>query len=818
MQSVRAICRDIRGFTLIEVLLVVGVVSILGSVSYNVASNAQESSRERKLEADVRAVNNGVELYRSNGGTIASSSDANAVLDQLKTRADTASAARTLGLTGSFLDSRAEAIWQTEAEAATSQSRAVWSSADNAFVLRSSGPAGIKAFRINTPLSAAAPITEARARTKDVATERRWVWDYTEATSTVERAGLTPEGVQPASNPSGTPPAYLTTLTPPSISPTGGSLPLISFDVPVTISNTANPSGSSQVYFRAGAAWALYSGQTITATPGTQVQAVAFSLDPTTYQTSSMVSETYTVSPLTLQVSITGAPGTMTYQQAGGAMQGVATTTPNPASVSLLSAAQIPDSYESSSRFRIRYTLDGSSPISSGTAVNGVAFSNGYVSPSIPIALANWGSASTLTISAAAQALDTAVFRDSPTAAATITITRTSLATPTISPSTGIRSTDVPVTIALASGQTYPTGARIVYTTNGVDPGSGSDPTTGTVYTGSFLPGSGTNGVLTVYARVYGPAGYGQWFTPSALATATYSSPGTPEGALIGNATVNGTFIGSLIYTNELGNLPSNINFNSSARILQGNVFFPGTPRFTFNGNQNTIIQGRQFNPDGTEILPNTDTSRVVDLTGSTSPSNYNVTFNSGAIIQGKVYRRYTPPLMPSVTQPTNPTNSSTYTLNSGTATINPAVNANLNINSGTATLLPGNYGSINTGGTLILGVAGSSTPAVYSIQSMNLNSNSRLQVVGPVILTMRYGLNVNQATMGSSTNPDWLQLNCFNGDFTMNSGATVYAKVVAPNNSVNLNGTFNGSVAARSLTINGNGVALTLPPVIAGG
>ena len=63
---------------------------------------------------------------------------------------------------------------------------------------------------------------------------------------------------------------------------------------------------------------------------------------------------------------------------------------------------------------------------------------------------------------------------------------------------------------------------------------------------------------------------------------------------------------------------------------------------------------------------------------------------------------------------------------------------------------------------------------------------------------------------MGNVDHPEWLNLRIHSGNFSINSSATAYTDLNAPDSNVSLNGTFRGSVIAKTLTINGNGVAIT--------
>src|SRR5690606_22812809 len=89
----------------------------------------------------------------------------------------------------------------------------------------------------------------------------------------------------------------------------------------------------------------------------------------------------------------------------------------------------------------------------------------------------------------------------------------------------------------------------------------------------------------------------------------------------------------------------------------------------------------------------------------------------------------------------------------------------NLNSNAGNVAVPPGTYGNFTAsnsdGSGFVFGVAGSTTPAVYNLQQLTLNSNSRLTLVGPVIITVKnqVAVNSNTAILGSSDNQAWLQL-----------------------------------------------------------
>lgn len=165
-------------FTLVEVLVVVSVMAILGAVGFATMTGVRDAATNQKLLTDVETVNRALDLYRANGGNLTGVTNADAVIAKLKTRADAASAARTLGMRQNFLDERVQIIWQTAAETASSAPRALWNGTN--FVVATSGGPGIKEFAYDEA-RAATVSTEAREISVKEASDSGWVWSYSES-------------------------------------------------------------------------------------------------------------------------------------------------------------------------------------------------------------------------------------------------------------------------------------------------------------------------------------------------------------------------------------------------------------------------------------------------------------------------------------------------------------------------------------------------------------------------------------------------------------------------------------------------------------
>ncbi len=226
---------------------------------------------------------------------------------------------------------------------------------------------------------------------------------------------------------------------------------------------------------------------------------------------------------------------------------------------------------------------------------------------------------------------------------------------------------------------------------------------------------------------------------------------------------------------------------NGSSGIT-GDLLVPGTPSLKVNGR--ATYAGTKDNP------------------GTVATDPYTVTLNGSSLLRYLV-RGVDPLPMPTVATPPLPVGSRDVVLNAPGSIGDASTLRNLTLNAkaGAVAVPPGTYGSFTANGTsgFILGIAGTTDPVVYNLQSLTLNSNAQLQVVGPVIIDLAIGVTLN-AGAGNSAQPSWLTLQIANGGLTLNNGA-VYGSVVAPAGTVSLNGnaTLTGSVTADRLVINGS-------------
>ncbi len=237
--------------------------------------------------------------------------------------------------------------------------------------------------------------------------------------------------------------------------------------------------------------------------------------------------------------------------------------------------------------------------------------------------------------------------------------------------------------------------------------------------------------------------------------------------------------------------LPESMSLNGNTWISES-LLVPGKPTIRLNGNPTY--------------------GSVIDGTGSASPSNHIITLNGNPVV-GHIVLRTNAVGIPVINTPPAPSGVRDVKLNKSSdsrgdfATLRDlTVNGNI----GRVAVPPGNYRDLTANGNsgFILGVAGSTQPSVYYVRNLKLSGNGDLKIVGPVILTVTDDVTFN-GTAGSSDHPEWLVLNLYSGDLTLNGTAHVYGRVLAPFGKVTLSGnsTLRGGLISDELTINGNGL-----------
>jgi autotransporter-associated beta strand protein len=237
--------------------------------------------------------------------------------------------------------------------------------------------------------------------------------------------------------------------------------------------------------------------------------------------------------------------------------------------------------------------------------------------------------------------------------------------------------------------------------------------------------------------------------------------------------------------------LGENVTLNGTTSV-SGDLFVPGTPNLVVNGSPNY--------------------GGTVDGAGNPSPTNYRITLNGGTSL-GHVVRLTDPVPFPTFNAPAPPTGNRNVTINNSSQSVGDWTTVrNLTINASALQFAvpAGAYGDFtaNNGSRFTLGIADSTTPTVYYFQRFTLNGQASIQVVGPVLVVVANGFNVNGGDVGNSVYPAWLTLNIFSGGLTLNSGADVFGYVTLPAGTLTINGNCQlvGGAAANGLTVNSAG------------
>lgn len=314
------------------------------------------------------------------------------------------------------------------------------------------------------------------------------------------------------------------------------------------------------------------------------------------------------------------------------------------------------------------------------------------------------------------------------------------------------------------------------------------------------------------------PKGVTATTVPSGLAvTLTYGGnveqPWTP-GAHAVEATIdNPNYEGAAIDTLLIEPTASVRRAPTLSGGLSGSVQMLTGENLTLAGN--TWISGDLLVPGTPTVQVNVPTYvSTIDANGQGTPAGYTVTLNPHAVVR-HVVRRIDPVAIESVAPPPAPAGTRNVVLTSPAQ--NPGDFATLrNLTmagaAGTVALPPGTYGNIilNGGGTLVLGIAGATEPAVYNFQLLTVNpllvGSGQIQVVGPVQVTVAGNASLFGSS-GNAAHPEWLVLRSSGGGISTNGTAQVYGELVAPAGSVSLLGgsRVTGRVRADRLTIAAN-------------
>lgn len=547
------------GFSLVELLMVIAVMSSITAGAVFTFTSVSKATESTKLQRDVAVINRAIRLYVVNGGTFiqADLKSPSTILSKLKKRASADSAQQIAGLRNSMADERLTFEMQSDGDARDGAERArfVPDPANPRFVIQKGGPPGISRFLLDASLANHDFGTEDRAVSLKLAKNDPWVWDYIETENRRAEPGSSPS-TQPDTAVTGVSNSANTALEPPDFSLAAGALPLYSFPNSLTLTPT-NPEGTSQIHYSINSGpFTPYTGP-LSIDPGVTVTAISVTLDPDNYDDSETRSRSYTSAGITPLVTTIFSKSAYTYFELGGpAAPGTPSSPAGTVSGTgyILNSLLIPVRYQNSSVFRFVWTIDGSDPFDSATAIRQGDFSGGFFPVNLPLPLTAFDGVSKVAFKAAVKSANPSTVANSEV----ITRNLDAAVIPLRPPLIDIDGRDVTLELNL-SYRDMPADARIFYTTDGTDPGvdQAGNPLRGTLYSGNSFSLDGITGnKATVTARTYAPLKYMQFFTASPTAASTLTLPPSTDLYVGGN------------FVNSGGSLMRNIaKLNNSGQV-----------------------------------------------------------------------------------------------------------------------------------------------------------------------------------------------------------------------------------------------------------
>ena len=511
-----------RAFTLVESLVAISLISGIASVGYVGFVKVQANSKAAKLKQDIAVVNNALRVYEAHGGDINENETPQSVIAKLKTVASEESFKEIIGLRESMIDRRLKIVMQSDSDAIGNNPRALWDHNRKKFRFSSTGRKGIKAFEIGDDANIV-PVQETRNSNLKLAKKSNWVWDY-EDSKLMTSGENVPVNLVEADDFSGLSSEIYDgplELNMPSFSMVGGKYSLDFFaDANLLISNP-NPENSSRIFYTSdGNNWSAYNGESILVDPGETFAAISASMDSSSWLDSEVNLNTYTVDPVKLEVDLIAQDNPVNYRMMGGEMEsgGEESKIGSNVFISLKNSDNIPLRFINSDNFNVIWSLSQNDPtFSEEGSVN--QFSNGFLGKRVHHDINTWKGKDELGFQVVARSLNSSIFNDSEIEKLSIGIQKLQLEQPSTdfgnnaSPS----SNEVISLFPNNANGALPKAWRIYYTTNGVDPGFDSfgEPVSGELYASGIDLSAVSGETVDVRARVYGPSGFGNWFSPS---------------------------------------------------------------------------------------------------------------------------------------------------------------------------------------------------------------------------------------------------------------------------------------------------------------
>ena len=182
-QKATRLVKRSRGFSLIEILIVVAVMSTIAAIGLVQFGNTTTAVKSTKLQQDVAAVNRAVKTYVMSGGDLTTVRSGEQVIEKLKSVAASSQRSKIAGLRGSMLDYRIRPVPSNSGD----HPRAVWNDAKKTFFIEKTG-AGFSEFVLDDSLTAPAQ-EEARSMAMALDNDDKWIWKFNDGGAAPARPG-----------------------------------------------------------------------------------------------------------------------------------------------------------------------------------------------------------------------------------------------------------------------------------------------------------------------------------------------------------------------------------------------------------------------------------------------------------------------------------------------------------------------------------------------------------------------------------------------------------------------------------------------------
>jgi len=285
-----SLARRPHGFSLLEMLIVLGALSSVAAMAFMNFSNTTDSVKTAKLRQDVAALNSAVRTYLMSGGDLSTVSGGAEVIAKLKTTARAGQRTTIAGLRSSMVDLRLQGI----PTAVDGSPRAIWDDSRESFVVQNTGT-GFREFRLDG-VAPTTQVEETRRVVMAMDSSDKWIWSFTDQTKTTSapRAGAAvQENPVPATNTAPT----MKVLQAPQFTVPGALYGYDAFnpDMKVSLIELNDVTEADTFYSIADGPWQRWNGLPISIPRALTTELRAFSspLDPDHFEQSAIADTVY---------------------------------------------------------------------------------------------------------------------------------------------------------------------------------------------------------------------------------------------------------------------------------------------------------------------------------------------------------------------------------------------------------------------------------------------------------------------------------------------------------------------------------------------